>query len=472
MLNRSICALTTHVTSSTMKRLVTVVWMILGFNQPVEAETLAEIARGHVPRLLKGAARRFAPEWRALRPGVLAEALANLSVQVKTAHGGDGRFAWGCCPLTTMAASELFVRGRTNDTNYKYFSMLFDKFPITTREALLESTSPNSRAFYWELPRDVVARDLFRAEDMAVHRKSLWVSTRGCVTTMHLDEVANFFVSAQGSKRFSVLPPSHWIALGMFPKFHVRHRNVQSPQASPESRLVFDVEEGDVLFMPALWFHEVETTSELAASISNWSPDPEIELAHDAWRVDFPLDPDWPPARLVRSAARFAERVTVATLGSDVEARRFIGDLIRTRYVPLLRASPNAGESLVFAGVADLHPDSLERHQVQLTRERVENEAPPHVSGFGAADALRVCNEVVDVDADADIERTALHAARLLGRVSASRSGEREIILGHFLEDLLSQVVGERAVASVLAACVLREDGGVHAFLAQERAEL
>jgi len=109
-------------------------------------------------------------------------------------------------------------------------------------------------------------------------RSYLWVGSAGATTTFHYDDSHNCYAQLIGRKRFWLLPPEAHHSLHLYPQVHPSERQSQVPwQPTPGkwklrgdagfkffafaklSRvLVADLKPGDVLLLPATWFHYVE----------------------------------------------------------------------------------------------------------------------------------------------------------------------------------------------------------------------
>lgn len=138
------------------------------------------------------------------------------------------------------------------------------------------------------LDRDLRPLGPLLAPNPARSSVNLWLGPAGAVAHAHYDGYHNAFVQLQGRKRFLLLPPSAWQDLGLYPFVHPHHaqaaanlsqiwpelvtvEGVPAP-AAPDTAdqlrrrlqpllLVADVEPGDVLYLPPLWFHHVIAVS-------------------------------------------------------------------------------------------------------------------------------------------------------------------------------------------------------------------
>ena len=96
---------------------------------------------------------------------------------------------------------------------------------------------------------------------------NMWLGQAGGVSAaVHYDLQHNIFLQASGSKRFTLLPPSTHHLLRLHPRWHGSQRQSQGsedtswPAAISTETFVLQVElnEGDALYIPPLWFHLVE----------------------------------------------------------------------------------------------------------------------------------------------------------------------------------------------------------------------
>jgi hypothetical protein len=121
----------------------------------------------------------------------------------------------------------------------------------------------------------------------------------------------NFYQQVIGRKRFLLIAPSAHAKLALYPAIHPAHRSAQlrvrtvnsaeppidseatsahsattsgpAAQHPPPQHLLeameVVLEPGEVLYIPAMWFHQVETLDELAVSVNVWSQYHPVTLA-------------------------------------------------------------------------------------------------------------------------------------------------------------------------------------------------
>eukprot|EP00939_MAST-03C_sp_MAST-3C-sp1_P000386 g386.t1 len=184
---------------------------------------------------------------------------------------------------TNMSTSELFdtllARQKTSqNADPSNFIQAFAELPF----ALEDDVSP--------------ASDLFGShEDREKSMRFLWLSSPGTTTHWHVDQDHNFFAQIVGRKRFTIVPGASFRSMYLYPRLsplwhksqvHARCPDLDRfPEYADVRPLVAEVEPGDVLYIPALTFHNVETldaateghddggseTHSYAISVSSWT---------------------------------------------------------------------------------------------------------------------------------------------------------------------------------------------------------
>ncbi|KJE92708.1 hypothetical protein CAOG_03622 [Capsaspora owczarzaki ATCC 30864] len=126
---------------------------------------------------------------------------------------------------------------------------------------------------------------------------NVWLGPAGAVTPGHYDGYHNFFTQLRGRKRFVLFPPSDWDRVGVFPFLHPNHAQCRANLSSPDvalfpelhqaTGLVVVLEPGDMLYLPPLWFHMVESL-EMSFSVNVWTDSDETEVMERVFGVDLP----------------------------------------------------------------------------------------------------------------------------------------------------------------------------------------
>ncbi|CAE7762740.1 Hif1an [Symbiodinium sp. CCMP2592] len=146
----------------------------------------------------------------------------------------------------------------------------------------------------------------------------IFVGCENALTPCHYDMVHNAYVQVRGWKRFLLVDPCYSSNLYAYPQGHPMDRCAQADLESPDFtrfpklKAVRAVEAvlgpGDLLLLPAGWWHHVQSLSEDSISVSFWFDEPPLQAV--------------PRARPLTSfqrvqLAREAERMLLLVLGTS-----------------------------------------------------------------------------------------------------------------------------------------------------------
>jgi lysine-specific demethylase 8 len=119
-----------------------------------------------------------------------------------------------------------------------------------------------------------------------------WFGTQGTFSTLHYDPSNNLFAQVMGRKQFYLYAPgdgprlyardhelcTSGLCLGTFSPVEVEHPDLERhPDFTRAKRYQVTLEPGDVLYIPAGWWHYVKGM-EVGISISNWWYDHPMRL--------------------------------------------------------------------------------------------------------------------------------------------------------------------------------------------------
>ncbi len=123
--------------------------------------------------------------------------------------------------------------------------------------------------------------------DRFAHGK-LWIGMKGVVMPLHYDSTDNFYVPFFGRKKVVLVEPGHVEELGRFPNGHPL---AGSARADVDLDVLDDLQifetviaPGDVLYLPANWWHQFEQPFEDTGALNFWTPprdeteDPRLQL--------------------------------------------------------------------------------------------------------------------------------------------------------------------------------------------------
>lgn len=125
-----------------------------------------------------------------------------------------------------------------------------------------------------ELKDDVPPLDLLSGEASAPH---FWLGGAGLVTPLHWDNLHNLYGQVRGRKRFTLFAPVERDNLYPYPPTalysHISYADPEQDERWPRlrdaERLGCTLDPGDLLFLPAFWWHHVRSL-ELAISVNYW----------------------------------------------------------------------------------------------------------------------------------------------------------------------------------------------------------
>jgi hypothetical protein len=122
--------------------------------------------------------------------------------------------------------------------------------------------------------------------DLAVYTqkavaRNLWISSSGLTVGLHFDPADNLNFQLRGRKSFTLYPPGvrAFYPMPMFSQTaHISgvFRNGPNPdfrefpRFKPESGIRTELEEGDVLYIPAYWWHQVESLGHENLNLNFW----------------------------------------------------------------------------------------------------------------------------------------------------------------------------------------------------------
>ncbi|GGK48861.1 cupin-like domain-containing protein [Salinarimonas ramus] len=110
-----------------------------------------------------------------------------------------------------------------------------------------------------------------------VYLINLWMGPAGNVTTLHYDTPNNFLAQVRGRKRLKMFSP--WQARRLYPcrskAYNMSRVNIDAPDLERFPRFAdaqmyeVEIEEGDLLFIPTYWWHQVYSET-AGISVNIW----------------------------------------------------------------------------------------------------------------------------------------------------------------------------------------------------------
>ncbi|TKC90316.1 cupin-like domain-containing protein [Trinickia terrae] len=376
----------------------------------------------------------------ASRPAIVADAL------------GDWRIAerWTPAYLAAVAQSRAVVSSRANDGQYRFEpshdgarSHAFDNSETAFGEVARRLADPDAGDPVYvmqqsipdklpELLGNLVVPHWIEAERPAIN---LWFGRR-TTTQLHFDYSNNFFAQLHGSKAFTLFDPRDSDCLYPYPHetatAHLSHVDVDRPdlerypdfaRASP---MRFTMEAGELLFLPAFWWHHVSAPG-VAVSVNFWWQ-PGLRQILDARNSTRALPSLYAIDRLRSFKQSFLEP---AQLDFVTAAERFL-DHGRTWAAGILALAafdewgsggpwPGAARRPAGCRLSGLADDLRELGAIALARD-----GAPTAQRHAIEDAASLAGAVAQRHDDALIERervaALLHAVTVLGAAPGTAS--------------------------------------------------
>jgi hypothetical protein len=111
--------------------------------------------------------------------------------------------------------------------------------------------------------------------------RNLWISPGGITVGLHFDHAENFSFQLRGEKIFSLYPPGvrAYYPMPMFSQTaHISRvfregptPNLNEfPRFDPQKGIHVELRAGDVLYLPAYWWHQVESLGEENVNLNFW----------------------------------------------------------------------------------------------------------------------------------------------------------------------------------------------------------
>ena len=127
-----------------------------------------------------------------------------------------------------------------------------------------------------------------------------WMGQPHVIAHCHYDGYHNFYAQLYGTKKFTLFQPINWPGLYPYPFLHPSHAQTQVNLSDPKDLEYFPLvgkvralevvlQPGDLLYMPPLWFHLVESM-ELSISVNVWTDSEQTSLMEEVFSVPLPTE--------------------------------------------------------------------------------------------------------------------------------------------------------------------------------------
>ena len=258
-----------------------------------------ECQEGAVPVVLRNSVTEL---WKAKNwsPNYLGEKLERIS----GIYENDNRW-FGPYFDTSKPLANISTRTNPYRTNLELHSEDFmSTIQNTTEGQFLYFTGDIDRLGEWAFDEIQPTRELL----MLNPRRSsinVWIGQPHVIAHCHYDGYHNFYAQLYGTKKFTLFRPTNWPGLYPYPFLHPSHAQAQVnvsdasdargfPLVSKVEAVEVVLQPGDLLYMPPLWFHHVESMS-VSISVNVWTDSKQTGLMEKVYSLALPTDSHvWP----------------------------------------------------------------------------------------------------------------------------------------------------------------------------------
>ena len=186
---------------------------------------------------------------------------------------------------TVMSAKKFFQRIQNpKQGQYLYYSAEIDRlgeWAVDDIQPLNELLSPNPQ-------RSSI---------------NVWMGQPRVIAHCHYDGYYNFYAQLYGTKQFTMFRPTNWPGLYPYPFLHPSHAQAQVnlsdlsnagtyPLTSRVEAYSVILQPGDLLYMPPMWFHHVESKS-VSISVNVWTDSYQTSVMEEVFALTIPTGSNW-----------------------------------------------------------------------------------------------------------------------------------------------------------------------------------
>ncbi len=267
------------------------------------------VAKKGVPMVLKNSVVEL---WKARtrwRPAYLQSKLKRISGVYENSNRWFGPYYDTTKPLTNLSVRVNPYRTDVTMTGKQFFQKLQEPVEGTH----LYFTGNIEQLGNWA-ERDVQPLEEFLVLNPSRTSVNVWMGQPHVIAHCHYDGYHNFYAQLYGTKKFTLFRPTNWPGLYPYPFLHPSHAQAQVNLSNPDALRDFPLaakteavevvlEPGDLLYMPPLWFHHVESM-ELSISVNAWTDSTQTVVMESVFALPLPSSAiDWPPGDGVKAVA-------------------------------------------------------------------------------------------------------------------------------------------------------------------------
>lgn len=289
-----------------------------------DASFAEECSRAATPVILRNS---VVEKWRARRqwtPKYLQSKITHITGVYRNDNRWFGPYYDSRKPLTRIATRTNNYSTDVTMTSKKFFKKLRNP----SEGEFLYFTGDIDQLGQWALT-DIHPLSELLALNPKRSSINVWMGQPHVIAHCHYDGYHNFYAQLYGTKKFTLFQPTNWPGLYPYPFLHPSHAQSQVnlsdtsdvekfPLADQVRALEVILRPGDLLYMPPLWFHLVESL-EVSISVNVWTDSEQTALMEDVFSISLPTETlTWDSIQ----QKTIAVSVLIHTLISDVCQRR------------------------------------------------------------------------------------------------------------------------------------------------------
>ena len=132
---------------------------------------------------------------------------------------------------------------------------------------------------------------------------NVWMGQPDVIAHCHYDGYYNFYAQLYGTKQFTMFRPTNWPGLYPYPFLHPSHAQAQVNLSDLSNTVIYPLtsrveayrvvlEPGDLLYMPPMWFHHVESKS-VSISVNVWTDSYQTAIMEEVFALTIPINSNW-----------------------------------------------------------------------------------------------------------------------------------------------------------------------------------
>ena len=425
-----------------------------------DAEFAEECAAGGRPVVLRNS---VVERWRARRhwsPGYLQSRISRINGVYKNRNRWFGPYYDSSKPLTHLSP-----RSNNYDTNVSMDGKrLFKKLRQPSEGEFLYFTGDIDQLGEWAVEEIQPFSELLVLNPQR-SSVNVWMGQPRVIAHCHYDGYHNFYAQLYGTKKFTLFRPEDWPGLYPYPFLHPSHAQTQVnlsdigererfPLSLKTRALEVVLNPGDLLYMPPLWFHLVESL-DTSISVNVWTDSRQTLSVEEMFAGSLPTEAvEWSS----RQHKAVATSLMIHKLLAEVCRRRECRKVKKDRFLDNSSLRAMAGE-LYF-----VYQLWTTRYRMLMERGTLPDGVNDGTSEIGGILCERMSKGELNTERDAATASLASsglqeYVEKVAGYVTELPDGTWELWTGNYVEYLAATAVDVESVGAFLrhyGSCIVR----------------